>query len=567
MPIDDEWAEALAKHQRQTDRVKDELAQVEAELKTLDQTLATLPGVIVDDAEATLKGRWVKSTHIKPFVGDGYRHDDNRHKAECSARFDATLRHPGRYEVRLHYLPGASRAELVPVVSRVDRGNVVERHDGVVDQSRVPSDSGNWRVVDGFVLGVDHGTGVNVSVEVSNRGTSGHVIVDAVQWVLLDGPAPADDSVDGGTRRSELLKRQQEIEKRLQALQRSQPPRQPTAMAVADLPEDQIADCPLMIRGEPHRPGDSVPRGFLQVCRDAETSTTVAPILRGSGRLELAQWLTDPNHPLTARVYVNRVWMHLMGQGLVRTVDNFGLRGERPSHPKLLDDLAVRFVRDRWDTKHLIRQIVHSKAYRRATTSRAAMDRPAFVRAESIDPTNRLLWRAHRRPLPAEAVRDSMLVAAGGIDRRTAPEPLADVGVLISRNVVGSEAAATTDLADDRRTAELLLIRSAVPPLLAHLDAADPDLLVGQRPTTNVPATAMVLMGSPEVQTWATRTANRMIAEVPGRASRVGWLTRTLWGRHPTPADESLLGQWVGDDRATRLIAAMFASTEFRMLD
>ncbi len=185
----------------------------------------------------------------------------------------------------------------------------------------------------------------------------------------------------------------------------------PLCMGVLDA--KKIGDSPLLERGEIAHPGKPVPRGFPRVIELTDASP---PPKEQSGRLELARWLTHPDHPLTARVMANRVWRHLFGAGLVRTVDNFGFSGERPSHPELLDHLALQFVDGGWSVKTLVREIVLSRAYRQASTYRA----DAFQK----DPDNRLLWRANKRRLDAEVIRDSMLAVSGQLDTTRRPGSL-----------------------------------------------------------------------------------------------------------------------------------------------
>src|SRR5262249_42598925 len=139
-------------------------------------------------------------------------------------------------------------------------------------------------------------------------------------------------------------------------LKAAAPPAPALVMAVRD--EDKMESCRIAVRGNPHSLGDEVPRGFLSVVGSGPQSALPAD---QSGRLELARWLIEPSNPLTARVLVNRVWKHLLGEGLVRTVDNFGAQGERPSHPELLDALALRFVEEGWSVKKLVRAIVLSR--------------------------------------------------------------------------------------------------------------------------------------------------------------------------------------------------------------
>src|SRR5262249_7525825 len=154
----------------------------------------------------------------------------------------------------------------------------------------------------------------------------------------------------------------------------------------------------IRIRGEAERLGPVVPRGFLTVFA-VPGAPRVDP--KGSGRLELAQWLTSPRNPLTPRVMVNRVWRYLFGQGLVLSVDNFGVTGDAPSHPELLDYLAARFIEEGWSVKKLVRAIVLSRAYQLAAEAPAAH--------LAADPANRLVWRHSPRRLSAEEIRDAML--------------------------------------------------------------------------------------------------------------------------------------------------------------
>ncbi|MEX2559704.1 MAG: DUF1553 domain-containing protein, partial [Pirellulales bacterium] len=254
----------------------------------------------------------------------------------------------------------------------------------------------------------------------------------------------------------------------------------PLAMGVLD--GERIVDAPRLERGEIGRPGKNVPRGFPRVVEIAE-----APRIPSdqSGRLELARWLTHPDHPLTARVMANRVWRHLFGAGIVRTVDNFGFSGERPSHPELLDHLAVRFVADGWSVKKLVREIALSRTYRQAST----YDEDAF----RADPDNRLLWRAAKRRLDAEAIRDAMLVVSGELD---AARP---AGSLVARHIgdrpislIGLDASLPADLDGSlHRSVYLPVLRDRLPEVLDLFDFAEPSLVSGDRETTNVPLQAL----------------------------------------------------------------------------
>ncbi|MGB7325615.1 MAG: DUF1553 domain-containing protein, partial [Rubripirellula sp.] len=431
---------------------KQSLAQAEAELKKLETPARPLAGLVIDDESAIRTGDWVVSTYLKGFVGSGYLHDDNRNKGSASLQFrtslaaersrvnraKATKNGNGttvRWEARLWYTPGGTRASNVPVEIRVgDETRLVK-----VDQ-RKPGDDGPIASL-GFFEVV---SGTEAVVTISNAGTSGHVIADAVQWIPQDGQEPATEIAEQDLEKINKLKRRRDsIKAELAELTKSPPAPLPTAMAVTDKSATQVDDCPLHVRGEVGNLGNIVPRGFLSVCSAEETQRSSVSFT-GSGRYELAGWLTDPDHPLTSRVAVNRIWMRLLGDGIVRTVDNFGERGERPSHPELLDSLAVDFMRNGWSRKKLIRKIVLSETYQRGSQSSEVCD--------PIDPENRLLWRANRKRLSAESIRDSMLMIAGTLSREGLDDPMNGYGTLVSSNNAKSSSKISYTIDDRRRT-------------------------------------------------------------------------------------------------------------------
>ncbi len=175
----------------------------------------------------------------------------------------------------------------------------------------------------------------------------------------------------------------------------------PRAFAMRD--GESPSDMPVYIRGNPYAPGAIIPRGTVRVASWEKFPEIPAG---QSGRLQLAEWLADKRNPLTPRVAVNRIWQKLFGEGLVRSVDYFGTRGETPSHPELLDHLATRFMRSGWSQKQLIRSLVLSRTYRLSSSS----NNPA---AMQVDPDNRLLWRMNRQRIDAEALRDGLLAVSG----------------------------------------------------------------------------------------------------------------------------------------------------------
>ncbi len=221
----------------------------------------------------------------------------------------------------------------------------------------------------------------------------------------------------------------------------------PRTFAMGVRERDEAVDSPLYVRGELDQPGEVVPRGLVRVL----CAETPAPIAAGSGRRELADWLASPANPLTARVIVNRVWLHLFGRGLVPTPDNFGAAGQRPSHPELLDTLAVDFMADGWSIKRLIRRIVLSRAY--------GLDSAHDPHNFEADPDNALVWRMSKRRLEAEALRDALLFVSG----RLAPEP--PVGSAVARTGEGLALflrVAGLDASDPHRSVYLPVVRDRI---------------------------------------------------------------------------------------------------------
>lgn len=585
----------VAAHQARDAKIqnlKQEIDQKKRELKAVKAPRPALKGIVIDDREAIQDGKWTDSTYMPGFIGDGYVHDNNRDKGQRAIQFQTTLPSPAdlvsstnpvqktneelpSWELRLWYSPGTTRAADIPATIRLGE----QTHKITFSQRQ----SGSR--VTFLVLGKwPAAYGSELQVRISNHNTTGYVIVDALQVLQVggtqnDGTETAQSSdqvaaVDSIHQQRQVALKEQikQLESELAEEKKRGPEPLPHAMAVVDHPASQCSDCEIHIRGEINNLGEVVPRGFLRVCGNGssviQSDPSSGPLSQSSGRLELADWLADPDHPLTARVAVNRIWMHLMGEGIVRTVDNFGSRGERPTHPELLDALAIELIRSGWSRKQLIRQIVKTNTYRRSSQH----DPDASV----VDPENRLLWRAHRRRLPAESVRDAMLVVSGTLDRSPRYDTMRSYGVLVSKNNADSKADQAVTLADPKRTIYLPVIRGEVPTLLATLDAADPDLLVGKRPTTNVPAQAFALIGSDEVRQWAAMTAQRLLNQVPADQDRIESVYRRVLQRSPRPADRALVHAWMNSPAAAQMdepsrwqywIAAMFAGTEFRFLD
>lgn len=342
------------------------------------------------------------------------------------------------------------------------------------------------------------------------------------------------------------------------------PGESPRTFAMGVQEREEAVNSPLYVRGELDQPGSVVPRGLVRVL--SENSSPA--IASGSGRRELADWLASPANPLTARVMVNRVWLHLFGRGLVATPDNFGSAGARPSHPELLDTLAVDFLNDGWSVKRLIRRIVLSRAY--------GMDSTHDQRGFEVDPDNALVWRMSKRRLDAEEVRDSLLFVGGKL-QTTPPvgSPVARMGegLALFIRVDG------LDVSDTHRSVYLPVVRDQVPEGLALFDFADPSLVTGERAKTTGPAQALFFMNGPLVLKQADALAERILAMEGDDAHKVEAAYRLAVGRGPTDVERDRAVAFLREF-ATRLkekdpnrwawstfCQTLFASAEFRYRD
>ena len=344
------------------------------------------------------------------------------------------------------------------------------------------------------------------------------------------------------------------------------PPIPPRAMVALD--RDQPADEAIRIAGDHTQHGQQIPRGFLQVAQDSPASIPEST----SGRLELAQWLTNKQTPagiLTARVQANRIWHHLFGQGIVRTVDNFGRTGDVPSHPELLDYLASRLLQHHWSVRKLIREIVTSRTFALSSGVNAA--------AESLDPDNRLLWKANRRRLDPESLRDAMLTAAGTLE--TDP-------VESTVSYLGDQATAVGANTNRRRTdfpcrtVYLPVIRNDLPEILDVFNFADPHLATGARPHTIVPSQALFMMNSPLVMQSAETIAERILQQAPDASAekQLQAMYRLLHSSRISSTDLQTLADYLNQpsDHAvsqsrkqllTEVCHALLCSTRFQYLD
>ncbi|HEY1067636.1 MAG TPA: DUF1553 domain-containing protein, partial [Pirellulales bacterium] len=308
-----------------------------------------------------------------------------------------------------------------------------------------------------------------------------------------------------------------------------------SAIAVAD--REAPIDLAVRIRGEIDRSGPVVKRGLLTVLGHLPAPTMPAD---HSGRLELAGWIVSKDNPLTARVAVNRIWSKIFGVGIVATVDDFGSQGEKPSHPELLDRLAVDFADNGWSIKKLVRTIALSRTYRQSGEGDA--------RGNEIEGENRLLWRFPRRRLDSEAIRDAILVVSGDLDKQR-PEGSV-VSELGFRELNGNAKLDALQRPSRHRTIYLPVVRGHIPEMLALFDQPDPSLLVGKRDVTTGPAQALYLMNSPFALDQAEKFAQRVRETTADDLGRIDAAYRLALGRSPNDAERSRIIKHLADYRA-----------------
>ena len=383
--------------------------------------------------------------------------------------------------------------------------------------------------------------------------------------------AVAEGAADSTRPREERIELQKKLSDSFDQAVANPPKIPPRAMTPID--RDKPTDEAIRVAGKFNDKGEVVPRGFLQVV----SRTPVTLPADGSGRVELAQWLTDTDNGaghLAARVLANRIWYHVIGRGIVRTVDNFGRTGETPSNPELLDHLASQLIESGWSRKSLIRRLMLSRTFRMSSHHNDA--------AFAVDPENSLNWRANRRRLEPESLRDAMMLAAGTLDLKPMDSTVW---------YLGDQATAVGANTNRRRTdfpcrsVYLPVIRNDLPEIFDVFNFADPQAGTGMRPDTLIPTQGLFLLNEQFVYETARATATRVLEQTDSSDPMViaAELRNLLFNDPGSHEDQELLVRFVDqfrelpikedDDtdlevRAWTLASqALFASSQFQMVE
>ncbi|MAS93589.1 MAG: hypothetical protein CMO55_10390 [Verrucomicrobiales bacterium] len=267
----------------------------------------------------------------------------------------------------------------------------------------------------------------------------------------------------------------------------------------------------VFIRGNPSRRGELAPRQFLEIASLSEEPTEYE---KGSGRLEMAQDIVDPTNPLTARNIVNRIWMWHFGEGIVRSVDDFGTQGEKPDHPELLDYLATWFVENGWSVKKLHKLILTSKAWQQQSSN------PNEEANMLVDAENRLLWKYNRQRLDLEQMRDGMLDVVGNLDN----------------TMYGRAVKILEPPYSNRRSVYAFIDRQNLPPIFRNFDFSNPSETTAQRPNTTIPMQALFTLNSNFVQNQATNLAKK----TESAEDRIKAMHRAVFAKEPSESDRHM---------------------------
>ncbi|MCY2999110.1 MAG: DUF1553 domain-containing protein [Planctomycetota bacterium] len=562
LPMSDQEQQKFDGLAKRLQEVKKELSELKDRKKQGNQSATVVSsqevsGVVVDDRKAKKIGSWKESNSVKVYIDEGYLHDENKDRGSKSVTFDPGSLASGLYTVRMSYAHGENRSSKTQVrVFNADGETLV-----VVNQKTPPAEDGLWFNLGKYRFEKDGAA----FVIVSNEQADGHVIADSVQFMPdLEDSAKKDSakkepqaesksSAKNVDQQHESMIKQIAILENLQTEIQKELDLRPMAQTLR--PADSPSDIPIHVRGSVHRLGPVVERGFLSCINshEPELNRRIRVQAADNGRLELAQWTIAPENPLTARVYVNRIWYHMMGRGIVPTVDNFGTTGSPPSDPQLLDWLASEFIAQDWSTKWLVQTIATSKAYRRSIA--------ASPDSLEKDPENQVFARGLLRRLDSESLRDSMLQASGELQ----------VGGSVGSTIrPGTKEDYRYEHQADLRSVYLPWFRNALPPLIREFDGANPSFSISERNRSTVATQALAMMNHP----WVRQRASALVASLnlppsdprdPAQLDEaIESIFRKALGRNPEATEQPWARSVVENGGLEELAHQLLASIDFR---
>ncbi|MFC1758356.1 DUF1553 domain-containing protein [Planctomycetota bacterium] len=498
----------------------------------------------VDTDSAELIGEWTESTSMKGFVGKNYLHDGNRGKGKKRIVYSLDLP-PQRFELQASYTPGTNRT--TNATFRVHHAGGTT--DVAVNQKRDPAIEGQFTSLGSYEFSAEQ----KGKIELVTTGTNGYVIADAIRWIPLssDNVDSADNEPDLKNQFAKAKSRVSRLKHEVEELKKQRPANSSKAMSV--LEEEKPSDWHVHIRGQVRNLGPVVPRGFVSVI--SSNSTLIAE--GQSGRAELANWIASDENPLTARVMVNRMWHHLIGEGIVRSPDNFGAMGRGPTHPELLDHLAAEFVENGWSMKQIIRQIMNSRVYQ--------LGENADPNAIRLDPNNEMLAYRNPRRMDAESLRDAILAVSGQLD----------LTMFGDTQEKGTKSEVDYKFASNRRSIYVPWFRNTQLDALQIFDAANPNVVTGRRTVTSIPTQALFLMNSEFVQVAARNFAERILADKQSDNARINKAYLIAVGRSARDSEREVLLVFIAMKRSkgiseseswTQVCHLILASVDFRTI-
>ncbi|MCZ6672581.1 MAG: DUF1553 domain-containing protein [Verrucomicrobia bacterium] len=563
LPLDGAEGEQLAKTEAMAKKLSAHLNVKKTELKLLDKKGDYAPkagepkpasqfaGIVVDERAAKQEGDWKFSQYSQNYIGEGYYHDGDNYKGNSSLTFRPTIPFPGRYEVRLAYSEAKNRSSRTPVTISHAKGET----SILVNQREAPTIHGRLYSLGEFWFEEDSDN----YVRVANTDTDGFVVVDAVQWLLAANYAEVA-SPEQEAHIAALIEEVKTLEAELTPLE-AELKKRPLAMSVLD--DTKISDSAIRIRGEVHRLGESIPRGFLQVATLGETPKLPDT---ASGRRELAEWMVSPEHPLTSRVMANRIWSWLFGTGLVRSVDNLGTTGELPSHPELLDHLAIRLQENDWSIKATVKEILLSRTWQLSSKT--------DPKATELDPDNRLLTSYPRRRLDAEQLRDAILAVNGKLDLQMYGPNIEGAGEINANSTAAQLIEYNYVFKDSRRSVYTPAFRVKRHELFELFDFGNVNFTMGQRNTSTVALQALYMLNNPFVIEQSRHAAELLLAEVENPEERIDVAFRRTLGRVPSAQEWSLVNSYLEDGHSgdsvedwASVFQTLFGSVDFRYLN